>query len=39
MAGQFWIFTDEVMVGALRPRLDALLDGANPPPIGLFARD
>jgi NAD(P)-dependent dehydrogenase (short-subunit alcohol dehydrogenase family) len=37
--GTFWIFTDETMVAANRPRLEALLAGENPPRPAIPAID
>ena len=35
LSGTFWIFTDRQMVAALEPRHRAVLDGTNPPTMGL----
>ena len=37
LSGTFWIFTDRQMVAALEPRHRAVLDGTNPPTMGLDA--
>jgi NAD(P)-dependent dehydrogenase (short-subunit alcohol dehydrogenase family) len=35
LGDQFWIYTDRAMVALLRPRVDAMLAGENPPTFGL----
>jgi NAD(P)-dependent dehydrogenase (short-subunit alcohol dehydrogenase family) len=37
VSNTFWIFTDHRMVEALKPRFDAVLNGTNPPRLGLDA--
>lgn len=39
VSGTFWIFTDQSMVDAQRPRLEALLAGTNPEPWSLMPTD
>lgn len=36
---KLWIFTDPGMVDMQRPRLEAMLVGENPPPMGFFPQD